>query len=315
MFQFLERAKSKVDHLVWADLGDSTGATHFEVLPFVDRYLKGVILKDKAQYLKFQYGSRCFTHFYHEKYQIEDEDPGEPHLNHIPAEANLNKVCLSWNQAFSNYTHWGFYYDKLMRHFGLLPNFQLSRFTSPAKHRSNELSCRISANYRRKTVSFQRARVLEKLTKRIPTNKVTRKEFFAEIRNSRMVISPFGWGEICYRDFEAWMAGTTLMKPDCDHMLTWPDLYIKDSTYLSFDWDLSDFESRLDWAVSNPRDVLKIAEHGQELYQLFFNSIDGQQLFCERFKKLMTFKTFITVSKIEDYNHVEKSAKQDFLPI
>ena len=315
MFYFFESAKSKVDHLVWADMGDSTGATHFEILPFVDRYLKGVMLKDKAHYLKFQYGSRYFTHYYHENYQIEDGDPGEPHLNHIPAEADLDKVCLSWNQAFSNYTHWGFYYDTLKRHFSLLPNFQVSRFAHPSKRRTNEFSCRISSNYGRNTVAFQRARVLEKLKKRIPTNPVSRKEFFAELRNSRIVISPFGWGEICYRDFEATMAGAALMKPDCDHMTTWPDLYKKDSTYLSFDWDLSDFESKLDWAVSNPRYILEIAEHGQELYKSFLNSIDGQQQFCERFNKLMIFDTLITVSKIEDYNHVEKSAKQDFLQI
>jgi len=315
MFSFFETAQSRVKHLVWADLGDSTGATHFEVLPFVDRYWKGAVLKTRTSYLNFQYGSRCFTHYYHEKYQIKDEDPGEAHLNHIPTAEDLTKICLSWNQAFLNYTYRGYFYDTLKRHFGLLPHLQVSRFTPPSKNRTNEFSCRIGSNYRRNTVAYQRVQILEMLNKSMPTNPITRKKFFAELRNSRMVISPFGWGEICYRDFEAMMAGAALMKPDCEHLVTWPDLYKKGRTYLSFDWDFSNFESKLDWAVSNPRRMLEIAGHGQELYKKFIDPISGQQQFCERFNMLMSFETLIDIPKSEDYNLVEKKPKQDFMPI
>ena len=109
MFKFFENAKTRIDHLVWADMGDSTGATHFEVLKYVCKYLKGALLKDRKLYLNFHYGSRYFTDYYHRNYQIEDTDTGEPHLNFIPAEVDLQKVQLSWNQAFINYSYFGFF--------------------------------------------------------------------------------------------------------------------------------------------------------------------------------------------------------------
>ena len=45
MFSFFKRAKNNVKYLIWTDLSDGTGTTHYETLPYVDRYLKGSILK------------------------------------------------------------------------------------------------------------------------------------------------------------------------------------------------------------------------------------------------------------------------------
>ena len=43
-------------------------------------------------------------------------------------------------------------------------------------------------------------------------------------------MSPFGLGEITLKDFEVF-SGSLLMKPNMDHMLTWPNFYTKD-TYI-----------------------------------------------------------------------------------
>ena len=39
-------------------------------------------------------------------------------------------------------------------------------------------------------------------------------------------ISPFGWGEICFRDFESIILGKLLIKPNCDH-ITLGQIFIK----------------------------------------------------------------------------------------
>ena len=87
-----------------------------------------------------------------------------------------------------------------------------------------------------------------------------------ELRQSKVVLSPFGWGEITLKDFEVFLTGGMLMKPSMDHMQTWPNFYEKDVTYLSHDWDLADLEERIDQAVSNAPDRLAIARAGQERY-------------------------------------------------
>jgi len=290
MFEFFEDAKTRIDHLVWADMGDSTGATHFEVLRYVCKYLKGALLKDRKLYLNFHYGSRYFTDYYHRNYQIEDTDPGEPHLNFIPAEGELQKVQLSWNQAFINYSYLGFYYDRLKRKINFLPYAHITSFSSAENEKSSLLHCRISANYRRNTVAFQRKRIREKLRDRIPTNRINRRKFFAEMKHSRVVLSPFGWGEICYRDFEAIVAGAVLLKPDVNHMETWPDLYIENKTCIFFDWDLKNLEETVSNLASKNGELVEIAQEAQRVYGYYLFDGNGEQEFCERFCTLMSFE-------------------------
>lgn len=289
MFKFFENAKTRIDHLVWADMGDSTGATHFEVLKYVCKYLKGALLKNRKLYLNFHYGSRYFTDYYHRNYQIEDTDPGEPHLNFIPAEGDLQKVQLSWNQAFINYSYLGFYYDRVKRKVNSLPYANIGSFSPPEGKKSSLLQCRINTNYHRNTVAFQRKRIREKLHNRIPTNRINRRKFFTEMKHSRVVLSPFGWGEICYRDFEAIVAGAALLKPNVSHMETWPDLYIENKTCICFDWDLETLEETVSDLASKNGELVEIAQEAQRLYDHYLHQAKGQEEFCERFENLMRF--------------------------
>ena len=64
--------------------------------------------------------------------------------------------------------------------------------------------------------------------------------FMAEMRASKLCLSPFGFGEICWRDVEAILAGAVMIKPDMDHLDTLPDLYERDVTYLPVRWDYAD---------------------------------------------------------------------------
>lgn len=51
-------------------------------------------------------------------------------------------------------------------------------------------------------------------------------EYRNHMLNSLVVVSPFGHGELCYRDFEAMFAGALLIKPSVEHMTIWRDTLV-----------------------------------------------------------------------------------------
>jgi hypothetical protein len=57
---------------------------------------------------------------------------------------------------------------------------------------------------------------------------------------SRAVLSPWGWGEACHRDYEAMLLGAVLIKPDSDYVEAWPDLYRGGATYVPCAVDCQD---------------------------------------------------------------------------
>lgn len=71
---------------------------------------------------------------------------------------------------------------------------------------------------------------------------LSHKDYMDSMSASRVVVSPFGWGEACYRDYEAVMAGAALVKPRCGWVRCFSDLYRRDGVvhYCSPDW--SDLE-------------------------------------------------------------------------
>jgi hypothetical protein len=74
---------------------------------------------------------------------------------------------------------------------------------------------------------------------------VKKDQYFQELLNSKICFSPFGYGEICWRDFEAFSTGATLIKPDMSHLQTEPDIYLDGETYISIKWDFSDLEDKI----------------------------------------------------------------------
>ncbi|WP_127110487.1 glycosyltransferase [Pararhodobacter zhoushanensis] len=67
--------------------------------------------------------------------------------------------------------------------------------------------------------------------------------FMVEMSRSKLGFSPFGYGEVCWRDYESIMAGAVLLKPDMRHIETAPDIFEPWETYVPVAWDLSDFEA------------------------------------------------------------------------
>lgn len=69
--------------------------------------------------------------------------------------------------------------------------------------------------------------------------------YLHELRSSKICFSPFGYGEVCWRDFEAVANGAVLLKPDMSHIRTDPDIFVAGETYMPVRWDLSDFQEKV----------------------------------------------------------------------
>ena len=47
----------------------------------------------------------------------------------------------------------------------------------------------------------------------------TPKDYYLNMLNTKFIYSPFGWGEFCYRDYEAILCGCCLFKPSMPHKI------------------------------------------------------------------------------------------------
>jgi len=81
-----------------------------------------------------------------------------------------------------------------------------------------------------------------------------------ELQNSKICFSPFGYGEICWRDYEAIAAGAVLLKPDMSHISTNPDIYVPFETYVPIKWDMSDLNDKIHMLLQNDQLREKIAK-------------------------------------------------------
>ena len=77
----------------------------------------------------------------------------------------------------------------------------------------------------------------------VPRGRVPQPAYDRELRAAKICVSPFGYGEICWRDFEAIMGGCLLVKPDTGHIASVPELFVAGETYLPVAWDYADLEA------------------------------------------------------------------------
>jgi len=272
MLERFESYRSRIGRVFYFDTTDSSGTLQTELLSFVSRYFKSFLLKDSSLYLKSFYGGRIFTDYYYHKFGVKDTNEIPAELCCPAEEGDLAKLGISWNSALSFGRDWKYKYR----------NFFRSRFVAPSQTRPVDLTCRMSLSHKRETIRYQRKRMAELLSDfNVPTERVSKKEYFAELKRAKIAVSPFGWGEFAYRDFEIFKSGCLLLKPDMSHISTWPDLYVEEETYALFSWDFSDFKEVVLELLSNPLKVKEIAENGQNRYRWFVESDKARDLFCD----------------------------------
>ncbi|MDG0866464.1 hypothetical protein [Candidatus Lucifugimonas marina] len=279
--------KSPNVKIVWFDTTDSSGTLQSQVFPLVDQYLKSQIIADKSRYTSKIYGGRIISDHYNSTHGITDEVADA--LDEPISPPDTEKIGVSWNSGLADYSTYGPWKISLFRRLGL--RFLLRHpetLKSPSSKRTNDLSARFGSTYSRATVRYQREQIRKILSERLDTNKLNRRGYMKELSNSKVVLSPFGWGEITLKDFEVFLTGGMLLKPSMNQVSTWPNFYEQDVTYLSHDWDLTDIEERIDWAVSNEKSRIEIATAGQNRYIEHTSGPDAGELFVNHLSEVLS---------------------------
>ena len=95
----LKELRLSTNKLIWFDMRDSAGTTQFEVMPFVDRYVKKQIYRDPQYYFDPPYGGRAYSQFYNRRYGVTDRSAYQmtPLL-----QSDYSKLCLGWNIGTSS---------------------------------------------------------------------------------------------------------------------------------------------------------------------------------------------------------------------
>lgn len=111
--------------------------------------------------------------------------------------------------------------------------------------------------------------------------------YFKYISCCKVLLAPFGYGEMAPRDLESAQLGSLLIKPDMSHVDTYPNIYIKDKTYISCKHDYSDLPEKIEYAVENFDKLQKqYIEALKQEYTIKYSSGYLAQYTVELFKKL-----------------------------
>jgi hypothetical protein len=101
--------------------------------------------------------------------------------------------------------------------------------------------------------------------KTVSSGRVKFRQYLEEISNSKMTFSPFGYGEVCWRDYEATALGSLLIKPCMDHIATSPDIFIANETYVPINWDFSDLNEKIIFYLENKAERDRITKNAFEV--------------------------------------------------
>jgi len=251
--------------IIYFDDSAATSVILFNMFDFVDEYWKRSIFKNLDLYKEELYGGHLFSDYYHDKFIINDGD--NIFFNQTSNGADLTKLKIAWNIGIGAFpiasrNLLNKEYSKIRRlvtGFSALPSIAPVRVAIKVymgimkselekdinqKQKKKIISGRFESNIYRNSIGRQRVIMQEKIKNKniFLTGKVDRWSFIQESSSVRGMLSPFGWGEVCYRDFEAAIGGAVLIKPNMSHVATWPNIFTNKS-YIPLSWDLNELDS------------------------------------------------------------------------
>lgn len=119
--------------------------------------------------------------------------------------------------------------------------------------------------------------------------RVPRRIFYKTLTDTKVTVSVFGWGEVCYREYEATYAGSAVLMTDMSHVLTYPDFYASDAYYEPFRWDFSDFHEKVAKLIDDDDYRISKARAAQD-FLMWQWTIAGKQHFAEYFRSRLVEK-------------------------
>ncbi len=292
--EIAENLSKKNKNLIWFDLTDSAGTTQFEVMPYVKRYIKGQLYKNKDLYKKNLFRNRYFSDFYQKKFRIERDIKFDfCKLD----KSNEQKIILGWNLGnffdilnYNNYEKF-FCLSKLVFLKSKKELFKYSLRNREIVDKKFDIFFRLSNRKRneKKSIHFQRQYVEDFLDKKynvkIFKKRMSHKVYLNNLMNSKISVGCFGWGEICYREFEATRMGTAVVYPNIEYIETWPNIFVDGKTYKSYELDFSNLQESINFLLDNKSSRDEMVYNSQAILNKVYSN-DGLDYIIKFLKKL-----------------------------
>lgn len=287
----IKTLSKRTNQIIYYDNSDSTGWIHEFVLPYVHKYAKSQLLKNKELYSNEIYNNRIYCDYYYRKFNISNTKKSfSVKIN----KTERQKFRLGWNSGYANYNYFGNVLMKMNRYLNIQKIYEkkIKFIDKNIIHKKNYFFLRMGLTYHHQTIIFHRNLILDffknnLLYKNFPSKKINRSNYFKELSNSLISISPFGLGEITLKDFESFISGSILFKPNMNHMETFPNIYVDNISTIFFDWNTNNLEEKIDLILSDLEFSKSLISNSQKIYNHYMNTEEGSFDFIENFKKIL----------------------------
>jgi hypothetical protein len=236
-------AQRVVDHFRSVLAGTPTKLVYFDgdddvciqwpgVLKAVDLYVKKHVFSDFQDYGRHFLGKSNLTDFV-------SRGGGQSFENNVITasgpidQADLSKLHLGWNIALD---------DKIAKQASDIPRGDADRMDIDIASRAY-VKPEVWTYPLRAPVVEKLEVIADRFRVLAPRDRVSQEQYYSEMLRARICVSPYGYGELCWRDFEAVLCGCLLVKPNMDHVHTWPNIFVAGETYAPVKWDYSDLEA------------------------------------------------------------------------
>lgn len=271
--QIFGAAKASGARAILFDGDDDPSILWPDVLDAADICIKKHVYDDLETYARTFVGKSNLTDYAHRTYGVSFADNIIPRSGGLTPQ-QIGKIVLGWNIAQD---------DKI---YDLAADIPVQATQGP---RDIDILCRASVAPGHWTYGMRHGAVeaLSPMSGRYhihaPTDRVPQAEYYGEMLRARLSVSPFGFGELCWRDFESILCGSLLVKPDMSHLKTWPDLFVPFETYIPVAWDYSDLEQRCASYLADEEARRRIASTAR----IRLTETLKAQAFTEKFERIL----------------------------
>jgi hypothetical protein len=246
--------------LVYFDGDDDACIQWPDILNYVDLYVKKSLFVDLKQYEKVFIGKNNLTDYVAHNYNVSFSDNIIPKSNPINL-LLIEKIFLGCNIALD---------DKIQK-------LYQEGLGNPEILKDNDILCRLTIpddwmGNLRKDITSQLQKISSQHKILIPDKRVPIEQYCNELSRSKISVSPFGYGEICWRDFESILFQCLLIKPDMSHIKTFPDIFVPYKTYVPIKWDFSDLNEKCLYYLKHEDERKSIISQASKvLYEFYQN--------------------------------------------
>lgn len=257
------RATPGSPHIAFMDYTAPAGSPFLSLISHVDCYVKRQRLVDDSLYQRDYAGGHPFTDFLVSQMGY---DLGGWFFATKPDPAHLDRMVTGWNLGVTPRYRSRLRMARRLRALWRLRPIDIhQRFSpEPVDGKPREWY----EEYR-----HQAALKLAPLKARwrmTGTGRIHHRRYLAELCASKVVVSPFGWGEVCFRDYEAVVTGSLLVKPSMEHLETHPDIYKAHETYVPVKWHLSDLSDACEHYLNHPKEATRIIANAQDVLHDYY---------------------------------------------